>query len=33
VDFFAGIKQPINQDNKNIVAWYDRMKALPSAAA
>lgn len=33
VDFFAGIKQPINPDNKNIVAWYDRMKALPSAAA
>ncbi len=33
VDFFAGIKQPINQDNKNIVAWYDRMKALPSSAA
>jgi glutathione S-transferase len=33
VDFFAGIKQPINQDNRNIVAWYDRMKARPSAAA
>ena len=33
VDFFAGIKQPINQENKNIVAWYDRMKALPSSAA
>lgn len=33
MDFFAGIKQPINQDNKNIVAWYERMKALPSAAA
>lgn len=33
LDFFAGIKQPINQDNKNIVAWYERMKALPSAAA
>ena len=31
--FFAGIKQPINQDNRNIVAWYERMKALPSAAA
>ncbi len=33
LDFFAGIKQPINQDNKNIVAWYERMKTLPSAAA
>ena len=33
LDFFAGIKQPINPDNKNIVAWYERMKALPSAAA
>jgi glutathione S-transferase len=33
LDFFAGIKQPINQDNKNIAAWYERMKALPSAAA
>lgn len=33
VDFFAGIKQPLNPDNKNIMAWYERMKALPSAAA
>jgi glutathione S-transferase len=33
VDFFDGIKQPINQDNKNIVAWHARMKARPSAAA
>lgn len=33
VDFFAGIKQPINPDNKNIVAWHARMKARPSAAA
>ncbi len=33
VDFFANIRQPINQDNRNIVAWYERMKALPSAAA
>lgn len=33
VDFFAGIKQPLNPDNKNIAAWYDRMKARPSAAA
>ena len=33
VDFFNGVRQPINQDNKNIVAWYTRMKARPSAEA
>jgi glutathione S-transferase len=33
VDFFAGIKQPINEANANIVAWHGRMKARPSAAA
>ncbi len=33
LDFFAGIKQPLNEDNKNILAWYGRMKARPSAAA
>jgi glutathione S-transferase len=33
LDFFAGIAQPLNPDNKNIAAWYDRMKARPSAAA
>lgn len=33
VDFFAGIKQPLNPENRNITAWYDRMKARPSAAA
>ena len=33
VDFFAGIKQPLNPENKNVQAWYDRMKARPSAAA
>jgi glutathione S-transferase len=33
VDFFAGIRQPLNEDNKNIMAWYGRMKARPSAAA
>ena len=32
VDFFAGIKQPLNENNKNIVAWYGRMKARPSAS-
>ena len=33
LDFFAGIKQPLNENNKNILAWYGRMKARPSAAA
>ena len=33
VDFYAGIKQPLNPDNKNIADWYARMKARPSAAA
>ena len=33
VDFFAGIKQPLNENNKNILAWHTRMKARPSAAA
>lgn len=33
VDFFAGVKQPINPEFKNITAWHARMKARPSAAA
>jgi len=33
VDFFNGARQPINQDNKNVVAWHARMKARPSAEA
>jgi len=33
VDFFDGARQPINQANKNIVAWHARMKARPSAGA
>jgi glutathione S-transferase len=33
VDFFNGVKQPINQDNRNIVAWHARMKERPSAEA
>ncbi len=33
VDFFAGVRQPINADNKNIVAWHARMKSRPSAEA
>ena len=33
VDFFTAVGQPINQDNKNIVAWHARMKQRPSAQA
>jgi len=33
VDFGATVGQPLNPDNKNILAWYDRTKARPSAAA
>jgi glutathione S-transferase len=33
LDFFDGVRQPINQANKNIVAWHAHMKARPSAAA
>jgi glutathione S-transferase len=33
LDFFAAIKQPLNEANKNIVAWYGRMKERPSSAA
>ena len=33
LDFFAGIKQPLNPANTNIAAWYGRMKERPSATA
>ncbi len=33
VSFGTGVGQPLNTDNKNIAAWFDRMKARPSAAA
>ena len=33
VDFFNNIKQPINPDFGNIVAWHARMKERPSASA
>jgi glutathione S-transferase len=33
LDFGAAVGQPINPDNKNLVAWFERMKARPSAAA
>jgi glutathione S-transferase len=33
VDFMGSVKQPLDPANKNIAAWYERMKARPSAAA
>jgi glutathione S-transferase len=33
VDFFAGFGQPLDPGLENIGAWYQRMKARPSAAA
>lgn len=31
--FGAGVGQPLNPENKNIAAWYERMKARASASA
>lgn len=33
IDFFNGVKQPLDPANKNLSGWYERMKARPSAAA
>ena len=33
VDFFAGVDQPLNENNKNIKAWHERVRARSSAAA
>lgn len=33
VDFMGNVKQPLDPANKNLTAWYERMKARPSAAA
>ena len=33
LDFSKGVGQPLDPANKNIAAWYERMKARPSAAA
>ena len=33
LDFGKDVKQPLNPENRNIAAWYDRMKSRPSAAA
>ena len=33
IEFFSGMGQPLDENNKNIMAWYERVKARPSAAA
>jgi glutathione S-transferase len=33
LDFMSGVKQPLDPANKNLAAWFGRMKARPSAAA
>jgi glutathione S-transferase len=33
LDFGTGMGQPLNPENKQIAAWFERMKARPSAAA
>jgi len=33
LEFGAQVGQPLNPDNKNIAAWYERVKQRPSAAA
>lgn len=33
LDFGAQVGQPLNPENKKVAAWFDRVKARPSAAA
>jgi glutathione S-transferase len=33
MDFAATVGQPLNPDNANITAWFERIKSRPSAAA
>ncbi len=33
VEFFSGMGQPLAEENKNILAWFERVKVRPSAAA
>jgi glutathione S-transferase len=33
LDFGQQVGQPLNKDNKNIAAWFERMKARPAVAA
>jgi glutathione S-transferase len=33
MDFAAMVGQPVNRDNRNIAAWFDRVNTRPSAEA
>ncbi|HEY5107498.1 MAG TPA: glutathione S-transferase family protein [Caulobacteraceae bacterium] len=33
LDFGSQVGQPLNAENKNVAAWFERVKARPSAAA
>ncbi|NIQ93587.1 MAG: glutathione S-transferase, partial [Desulfuromonadales bacterium] len=33
LEFGQQVGQPLNPDNKNIAAWYERVKERPSASA
>ena len=33
LDFFKVVGQPLDPANENLAAWFERMKARPSAAA
>ena len=33
LDFGSAVGQPLDPANKNLTAWFERMKARPSAAA
>jgi glutathione S-transferase len=33
LDFMKGVDQPLDPANKNLTAWFERMKARPSATA
>jgi glutathione S-transferase len=33
MDFGGTVGQPVNRDNRNVAAWFDRVAARPSAAA
>jgi glutathione S-transferase len=33
LDFMQGVGQPLDPARKNLTAWFERMKARPSAAA
>jgi len=33
LEFGAGVGQPLNEDNRNIMAWWERVQSRPSAQA